>query len=214
MAFTPNYKVEMQMNKKVLVISDNSIDWNTAGYMLNTFYKGNPLGNKVTLEILIEVKGKSYSKTVSLTDGLTNLDFPFFGTAAVPITTAESLRWSVVFLPTGDLKVVNNLNNLTEETIAFPDGIYTIKYTVDSASSVGDENQPAIDSFVVTNGAEQIVIDKANKIADKIFVCPRINIDDIADDLIIEAMLFAVNKAAMISRKDRILNILHVINAQ
>lgn len=214
MAFTPNYKVEMQMNKKVLVISDNSIDWNTAGYMLNTFYKGNPLGNKVKLEILIEVKGKSYSKTVSLTDGLTNLDFPFFGTAAVPITTTESLRWSVVFLPNGDLKVVNNLNNLTEETIAFPDGIYTIKYTVDSASSIVDENQPAVDSFVVTNGAEQIVIDKANKIADKIFVCPRINIDDIADDLIIEAMLFAVNKAAMISRKDRILNILHVINAQ
>ena len=214
MAFTPNYKVEMQMNKKVLVISDNSIDWNTAGYMLNTFYKGNPLGNKVKLEILIEVKGKSYSKTVSLTDGLTNLDFPFFGTAAAPITTTESLRWSVVFLPTGDLKIVNNLNNLTEETIAFPDGIYTIKYTVDSASAIGDEDQPAVDSFVVTNGAEQIVIDKANKIADKIFVCPRINIDDIADDLIIEAMLFAVNKAAMISRKDRILNILHVINAQ
>ena len=214
MAFTPNYKVEMQMNKKVLVISDNSIDWNTAGYMLNTFYKGNLLGNNVKLEILIEVKGKSYSKTVMLTDGLTNLDFPFFGTSNAHITTTESLRWSVVFLPTGDLKIVNDLNNLTEETIAFPDGIYTIKYTVDSASVLDDEKNPAVESFVVTNGAEQIVIDKANKIADKIFVCPRINIDDIADDLIIEAMLFAVNKAAMISRKDRILNILHVINAQ
>ena len=214
MAFTPNYKVEMQMNKKVLVISDNSIDWNTEGYMLNTFYKGNPAGHRVTLEILIEVKGKTYSKSVILTNGLNDGGFPFFGTSIAPINTTESLRWSVVFLPTGDLKVVNNLNNLTEETIAFPDGIYTIKYTVDSASAVGDENQPAVESFVVTNGAEQIVIDKANKIADKIFVCPMINIDDIADDLIIEAMLFAVNKAAMISRKDRILNILHVINAQ
>jgi hypothetical protein len=213
MAFTPGYKVEMQMNKKILVISDNSLDWNTAGYMLNTYYDRNPAGNKVTLDVMIEVKGRTYSKSFVFTGGVNDNSLRLFGIDADhAIVDNSSLRWQLVFLPTGDLKIINNLSTFNEETIAFPDGVYTVKYTVFSAAAIIGEDTS--DSFVVTNSAEQTVINNANKVADMIFVCPRINIDDVADILIQEAMLFAVNKAAVISRKDRILNILNVINAQ
>lgn len=218
MALALKYAVEMQTTRKVLTVIDTSEGWNDTHYELPLYYAENPHGHKVTLKVGVEVTDKVTYGNFVLTHpvGYVAVDDellrPHFGTAGTPIASPSELRYSLVLLPTGVLDLVSDLANADyDDYELLPDGIYTIEYIVSSGT---DGLDPIVykEEFVVTSAAEQVIEDMANEIADTILTCRDTNIDQIADYLVQEGLLFAAQKAAFISRKPRILNILDVIN--
>lgn len=221
MALVLKYNVEIQTTRKVLTVVDTATGWNETHYELAQYFINNPNEHEVRLKIAIETKDKVNAKNFVLTHGAAydpgaNPDddqvVPSFGTAGTPIGSQEELRYSLLLSFTGDLVLVNDLANVDyDDYDVLPDGIYTIEYIVDSGTD-GLDPISYKEEFVVTSGAEQVVEAQANEIADTILTCRDTNIDQIADYLVSEGLLFAANKAAFISRKNRILNILSVIN--
>lgn len=213
MSIVAGYAVEMQSTRKILTIVDASTGWNQPGSMLDTFFKWNTYNNHVYLEVNIETKNKTYTKRFALT-APANDDIPdvstIFGTTAHFITDVAELRCLVALSLTGNLVLVTADTDV-DGYLCLPDGIYTVNYIIHNNSDV--PTSTSTNTFVVTNGGEQTVLNAANKIADEILVCTKPNIGNISDYLFQEALLFAANKAAMISRKDRILNILSAINS-
>lgn len=218
MALIVSYNVEMQTTRKVLTVVDNSTNWNTANYMLADYFIDNPNWNIVRLNVTIEIKDSVINKKFVLTHGDAyevqddEEVVAVFGTIDNPVVDPKELRYSLLLSLKGDLVMINDLTNIDQDDYdVLPDGIYTIEYSVDSGT---DEEEVITykEEFVVTNGADDIVVAEANKIADTILTCVDTNIDNIADYLLNEGLLYACNKAAMISRKNRILNMLSVIN--
>lgn len=216
MAFITAYSVEMQTTRKVMVVSDISTGWGETGYVLSSYWWGNPTGHKVTLDISIETKDKTYTKSFNLTDGASQMGLPSvkaFGVEGDAVSDQNQLRYLVGLSLTGDLVMFNNMTYDIDGYDVLPDGIYTIVYSVDSGNA-GVLAISKSETFVVTNGAEQLVLATANKLADCVLSCTHMTIDDMADFVFYEAMLYAVNKASYISRKDRILSILSLINSK
>jgi len=218
MALIVRYNIELQRNRKVLNVRDTSIGWDTSGYELREFYHNND--NDVRFTITIEVKDKTYSQKFILCKaydteiGSDEVYANVFGTEEQPTYYQKDLAWHLLLSFTGNLVIVNSLDDIDEEDYdTLPDGIYTLDYEVDSQNA----NPSPVnykEEFIVTNGSEQVIEDYANAIADNILVCRDSNIDSIADYLVKEGLLFAASKAAFISRKDRVLNILSVIDTK
>lgn len=213
--FVPGFNVEMQTTRKIMTVFDNSIGWNTPSYAINYFYEGNEYACYVKVDIAIETKNKLYSKSFYMTKSASqpsNIESASaFGTYEGDITNNADAKVLLAFLPKGEIVIVGNDTVVAEDYAVLPDGIYTIVYTVFS-NYVGNPVESK-QVFVVTNGADQVIIDHANAIADEILVKRDINVDDVTDYLLHEGMLYAASKAAFISRKNRVLNILDVINA-
>ena len=214
MALSAKYTVEMQSTRKILTVVDATSGWNTTGYELIKYCKWNPNGNTVILKVNIETKDKVYNGTFYLTthdsDTRPNVS-DIFGSTAIPITDPAQLRYMIALSSKGDLVIVSASTNV-DDYLCIPDGIFTIVYDIYSDGALTPSTTYE-ETFVVTNGGEQSVLDAANKIADKILVCCQPDIANISDYLFKESLLFAANKAALISRKDRIINILYILNS-
>lgn len=198
---TPLLSIKLQANRKVLILTDVSTDvWGSAGYELVNYAADNNLSNKVLLTLTIETLDKTITKEINLTaEGA-------FGIISSPVTK-DKLVYSLCIDDTGEIKYVSNTTNLPDTYGVFPDGIYTIKYSIVSL-------QPIEKSFinVLTEYADNVVIRKAHDMADRLLITKDFNPRDIIDELLYEAMLFAVTKSALIGRKAAILKLLTIIN--
>ena len=216
MGIVAAYTVEMQTTRKILTVVDNSAGWNDVGFELAKFCKFNTYNNTVILNILIETRNKTYSKSFILTTYSTDIRqatqtiYAMFGSVSVPMSDKADLKYHVAISITGDLVLIS-ANESVDGYDVLPDGIYTIDYLIYNNSAVATSQYN--ETFVVTNGGDQVVLNAANKIADEVLTCTKPNLGNISDYLLQEALLFAANKAALISRKDRILNILSVLNS-
>lgn len=204
----PSVAVEFLSNRKVLTIVDASTGLDD---FIEEFYQDNADGNYVKLSMAIHTKTKMYEIKTVLTSGADYVPDddevvePMFGTAANPVTDVADLRFPFLLSPTGELIILNDLTDIEYmDYLPIPDGICKVKYEINDVEYFSE--------FVITSGAEQVVEDCANKIADSILTCQDTNVDQISDYLVYEGLLYAANKAAFISRSNRIVNILHVLN--
>jgi len=199
---TPLLKLELQSNRNVLLITDVSTDvWGTAGYNLADFVAGNPTNSTVVLSVSYRTLNSSNSVVIEL------IKEGAFGVLANAVTK-DKLTFMLAIDKAGVMKYISNLTNLPADNQKIPDGIYTISYKIDNKVTVIEYTS----TNVIKEGADQVVIKKAEALSNKFLICNTTNLQDISDDLVYEAMLFCVTKASIVSKTDAILKLLTLIN--
>lgn len=199
---TPLLKLELQSNRNVLLITDISTDvWGTAGYNLADFVAGNPTNSTVVLSVSYRTLDGTNSTVIEL------IKEGAFGVLANAVTK-DKLTYMLAIDANGVMKYINNLTSLPINNKKIPDGIYTISYKIDNKVTVIEYAS----TNVIKEGADQVVIKKAEALNNKFLICNNIDLKDVADDLVYEAMLFCIDKAAVVSKTDAILKLLTLIN--
>lgn len=89
-----------------------------------------------------------------------------------------------------------------------PDGIYTLLYTL---TTVGDD-ETFTTTFVLSDTAEYILNNLALNLDSKLFSSNNTDFVQLVDNVVLEAILFAIERSANVGRETTVLNMLKAIN--
>lgn len=194
----------VQNNRKGLVLTDTTpqVDAysNPAGWGVDFDFADYVYGGTLDASLLITIDNYDGS-TLDVLFSLSDLGF-FDG-----VTDQTSLVYNLVYHE-GEYRLYGADHSYTDEVEELPDGVYTIVYTLTTSGS------DVIDSqlFVFDKKAESILEGKANNLDAKIFAANTTDLVQLIDIVVLEAMLFVVNRSEYLGKKDIILSMLKAIN--
>jgi len=123
------------------------------------------------------------------------------------VTEQSSLVFNLV-KHNGEYRLYGANHSYVDEVEELPDGVYTIIYTLTTSTSDVTNSQ----LFVFDKKAEYILESKANNLDAKIFASNTTDLVQLIDIVMLESMLFVVNRSDALGKKDIILTMLKAIN--
>ena len=213
--------LKLYNDKRVLNIKDltefitGNFGWDNGsldGWTIPSFFytdNADYANRAISLKVDIVTPNKTYTKEFTR-DDFVDMTSP----AGTPvIVTQTDIYYNIgIDKVTDELVYVPRTGANLDDYIIFPDGIYSITYQLDLNVGTSEFDHFVYSSYVLTENAEEVLLDKTDKLYDEMFNCPNFDIQEAVDYLVYRTLYASLTTSRIISNIDAVLNIIDHIN--